>query len=167
MPYQVVFSVRSDVLELELQSDTRDRIYTHARKEYPNECCGAILTDGTIMEFTNVQEANSIDDSSESPRDASTAYLVDSNNLIEVDKKYSQGMLKVLYHSHPNAKAYFSEKDISDAMWDERPNFPDVIYVVISLYGKMEDDKRDLKAFTWNENNKEFVPVTINIVGGA
>ena len=154
-----------------MRSETRDQIYAHAMKKFPNECCGAILTDGTIIKFTNVQDANSIDDLSESPRDASTAYLVDSGNLFKVDKKHRQGMLKVLYHSHPNEKAYFSPKDKSDAMWDERPNYPDVIYVVISLYGKTENDIKDLKAYTWIEDKKGsvkgFVPVTINIAGGA
>lgn len=148
---------------LELRSDTRKQISTHARKEYPDECCGAILTDGTVMEFINVHDANSINDSSESPRDASRAYLVDSSNLIEVDKKHRQGMLRVLYHSHPDTRAYFSEKDKSDAMWDERPNYPDVAYVVISLYGQTEDDVKDLKAYAWDEDEKDFVEVPIEI----
>ena len=117
---------------LELRSETIDRIYAHAMKEFPNECCGAILTDG-VQEFVrrckNVQNERHAEDPESYPRDARTAYLMHPNDLIKIHREVgTEGrQIKAFYHSHPNEDAYFSPKDKSDAMepWDERPNYPD------------------------------------------
>ena len=33
---------------LELQVETLDAIYAHAKETFPDECCGVILSDGTV-----------------------------------------------------------------------------------------------------------------------
>lgn len=153
---------------LELRRDTIKQIYNHAMEEFPNECCGVILTD-EVEEFVrrckNVQNERHAEDPETYPRDARTAYLMDPNDLIkihrEVDTKRRQ--IKAFYHSHPNENAYFSEKDKTDATepWGI-PNYPDTTYVVISLYDRQINVAR---AYSWDDTAEGFVEVPISSTG--
>ena len=151
---------------LKLRRDTINQFYAHAKEEFPNECCGAILTDG-VQEFVrrcqNIQNERHAEDPATYPRDARTAYLMAPNDVIRVHKEVDteDRKIKAFYHSHPDEDAYFSEKDKADALWDGRPNYPDVAYVVISLYGKKEEDIGDLKAYAWNDAEEDFVPISV------
>ncbi|MDE0299343.1 MAG: M67 family metallopeptidase [Candidatus Poribacteria bacterium] len=150
-----------------MRRETTSQIYAHAMKEFPNECCGAILTDGTkdcVRRCNNIQNERHAEDPATYPRDARTAYLMDPNDLIkihrEVDTKGTQ--IKAFYHSHPNEDAYFSDKDKTDATepWG-LPNYPDTVYVVISLYDRQINVAR---AYSWDDNAEDFVEVPINSV---
>ena len=163
---------------LELQTETLDQIYAHAKVEFPDECCGIILSDGTrefVRECRNIQNERHAEDPDTYPRDARTAYLIDPNDLIRVHKEAEtqNRPIKALYHSHPNHDAYFSDKDKADATaWDE-PVYPGAAYIVISVYnwrrfylwllGKLGLVKTT-KAFGWNETDMDFeeVPIEVN-----
>ncbi len=124
---------------LVLQSESLDQIYAHAKAEFPEECCGIILSDGArefVRKCRNVQNERHAEAPEMYPRDARTAYLIDPNDLIRVHKEAEteNQPIKAFYHSHPNHDAYFSEKDKADAMaWDE-PMYPDAAYIVVSIY---------------------------------
>ncbi len=153
---------------LELRSETIDQIYAHAMKEFPNECCGAILTDG-VQEFVrrcnNVQNERHAEDPESYPRDARTAYLMHPNDLIKIHREVgTEGrQIKAFYHSHPNEDAYFSEKDKTDATepWGI-PNYPEITYVVISLYDRQINVAR---AYSWDDTAEDFVEVPISPAG--
>ena len=153
---------------LELRRDTEKQIHTHAMKEFPNECCGAILTDG-VQEFVrrckNVQNERHAEDPETYPRDARTAYLMAPDDLIKIHREVdTEGrQIKAFYHSHPNEDAYFSAKDKSDATepWGI-PNYPDTAYVVISLYDRQINAA---KAFSWDETTEDFVEVPLDVLG--
>ena len=153
---------------LELRRDTENQIHTHAMKEFPNECCGAILTDGDqefVRPCTNIQNERHAEDPETYPRDARTAYLMAPDDLIKIHREVdTEGTrIKAFYHSHPNEDAYFSEKDKTDATepWG-LPNYPDTIYVVISLYDRQINVAR---AYSWDDNAQDFIEVPINRVG--
>ena len=164
---------------LELQSKTLDQIYAHAKVEFPDECCGIILSDGTrefVRECRNIQNERHVEEPNMYPRDARTAYLIDPNDLIRVHKEAEtkNRPIKAFYHSHPNHDAYFSEKDKADAMaWDE-PVYPGAAYVVVSVCGTLEEwairkqcdatyvQVKITKAFAWNEADTDFVEVMIH-----
>jgi proteasome lid subunit RPN8/RPN11 len=149
---------------LELQSKTLDQIYAHAKVEFPDECCGIILSDGTrefVRECRNIQNERHAEDPDTYPRDARTAYLIAPNDLIRVHKEAEtkNRPIKAFYHSHPNHDAYFSEKDKADATaWDE-PAYPGAAYVVVSVYDR---EVKTTKAFAWNENDTDFAEVPIH-----
>ena len=87
--------------------------------EFPNECCGAILETETgerVRRCRNVQNERHEEDPDRYPRDARTAYYIDSVGLLEIYKASEAQQLKALYHSHPNREAYFSKKDKADAI---------------------------------------------------
>ena len=150
-----------------LQPETLNQIYAHARADFPEECCGVILhADEDRQEFVrqcrNIQNALHEEDPGNYPRDARTAYIMHPEDLGAVHKEAEtrQRPIKAFYHSHPNHKAYFSEKDKADAFikeWD-MPAYPGATYVVISVYGS---DIRDVKAFSWDETAADFIEVPV------
>ncbi|MDE0427154.1 MAG: M67 family metallopeptidase [Candidatus Poribacteria bacterium] len=148
---------------LTLQPETLSEIYAHAKSEFPDECCGAILSDGTqefVWKCRNIQNALHQKDPDTYPRDARTAYVIHPDDLIAIHKETEtqNRQIKVFYHSHPNHEAYFSEKDKADAMmWDE-PAYPDATYLVISVY---DAEIRAVKAFAYDETAKDFIDVPL------
>ena len=148
---------------LTLQPETLNEIYAHAKSEFPDECCGAILSDGTqefVWKCRNIQNQLHQKDPNTYPRDARTAYVIHPDDLIAIHKETSaqNRQIKVFYHSHPNHAAYFSEKDKADAMmWDE-PAYPGATYLVISVY---DAEVRAVKAFGWNEAARDFIDVPL------
>ena len=151
---------------LKLRAETRDQIYAHAIADFPNECCGAILTDG-VQEFVrrckNIQNERHAEDPETYPRDARTAYLMAPDDLIKIHREVeSEGrQIKAFYHSHPNEDAYFSAKDKADATqpWG-LPNYPDTAYVVISLYNQQINVAR---AYSWDDASEDFVELPVKI----
>ncbi|MCZ6676867.1 MAG: M67 family metallopeptidase [Candidatus Poribacteria bacterium] len=149
---------------LALQLDTLDRIHEHAKAEFPDECCGIILSDGArefVRECRNIQNERHAEDPETYPRDARTAYLIDPHDLIRVHKEAeTEGRpIKAFYHSHPNHDAYFSEKDKADATaWDE-PVYPDAAYIVISIY---DGEVRTTRAYAWSEADTDFIEMPIH-----
>ena len=165
------------IVVLHLQSQTLKQIFEHAQAEYPEECCGIILsgnavpdqsTEATQQEYVrtcrNIQNQRHADDPGTHPRDARTAYLMDPGDLLRIHKESEKENrpIKAFYHSHPDHDSYFSDKDKADAtLWDE-PVYPDSTYVVLSVYGR---EVRDIKAFAWSKQQSDFVPVEIVLVG--
>ena len=146
---------------LELQRGTLNQIHTHAKAEFPYECCGVILSGGVqefVRECRNIQNERHAEDAETYPRDARTAYLIDPNDLIKVHKEAEteNRPIKAFYHSHPNHDAYFSEKDKADATaWDE-PMYPDAAYIVISIFDR---EIKTTRAYAWSKAAADFVEV--------
>ena len=142
-----------------LQPETLSELCDHAKSEFPNECCGAILSDGTqefVWKCRNIQNELHQEDPDTYPRDARTADVIHPDDLFKVTKASETQQLKAFYHSHPNHEAYFSEKDKADAtMWDE-PTYPGTTYLVISIY---DTEIRAVKAFAWDETANDFIEV--------
>jgi proteasome lid subunit RPN8/RPN11 len=69
--------------------------------------------------------------------------------------------VKVLYHSHLDVGAYFSETDATAAtMGGESPAY-DLAYLVTSVRGGVVDDR---KLFIWDATTRTFVETTLTIV---
>jgi proteasome lid subunit RPN8/RPN11 len=68
--------------------------------------------------------------------------------------------VKVLYHSHLDVGAYFSETDAQAAtMGGEAPSY-DLAYLVTSVRGGVVDDR---KLFVWDPERKSFVEAVLEI----
>jgi [CysO sulfur-carrier protein]-S-L-cysteine hydrolase len=76
--------------------------------------------------------------------------------------------VKVLYHSHLDVGAYFSDTDKAAAkMGGEEPPY-DLAYLVVSVRLKGgEPVVDDRKLFVWDESQKDFVPSAFSVTGGA
>ena len=144
---------------LTLRPETLSEICEHARSEFPDECCGVILSDDTqesVMRCQNIQNELHQKDPDTYPRDARTAYVIHPADLFKINKASETQQIKAFYHSHPNHEAYFSEKDKADAIVWDQPAYPGATYLVISVY---DTDIRAVKAFAWDETAKDFTEI--------
>jgi proteasome lid subunit RPN8/RPN11 len=148
---------------LHLHPQTLAEIDRHATECYPHECCGAVLVEDAreiVRRIANIQERLHSEDPAKHPRDARVAYFMDPGELYAVLREAEQQNrpLRVLYHSHPDHGAYFSEEDKARAMaWDE-PAYPDTFYLVVSVVGGVV---RDRLAVAWNAERRDFTAVDI------
>jgi proteasome lid subunit RPN8/RPN11 len=136
----------------------------HAKKVFPHECCGVVLErDGRqiVKACRNVQDKRREEDPTGYERTARTAYYIDHEDIKDImfrliDREGYE--MLAIYHSHPNTEAYFSPTDRDNALWDNgnEPLFPGVSYIVMSVF---PEGVRDIKAFGWDENVRDFVEI--------
>ena len=110
---------------VELHGDLYEQIVEQALREFPNECCGLIASDGgvpvKVFPMTNA--------------DASPAtYRLDGKEQLKVfDELDDHGWeLWAIYHSHTHSQAYPSETDTKLAF------YPEARYLVLSLQDRAE-----------------------------
>lgn len=140
-------------------------MYAHARREYPNECCGLVYgaresnTASRAAPCVNIQNQLHAEDPARHPRDARTAYNLDAPDLFRLQKSLRGAEpVKIVYHSHVDIDgdgAYFSETDQTVATMDGEPTFP-VEYVVIDVRA---DQVRGAAQFAWDAAQKRYVEV--------
>src|SRR5437879_6327022 len=125
--------------------------------EYPNECCGVILVRGAErrhMPCRNVQDQMHARDPITFSRTARNAYYMDPIDALKLNRLADEGFaFAVIYHSHPNAGAYFSETDRGQALIKGEPAYPGAVYVVVSVVGR---DVKGLAAYRWNAERRVF-----------
>lgn len=83
----------------------------HAERNYPNECCGAML--GHIRgEQKEVIEAVALENAFAGEQNA--RYELRPEDLLEADRAARTRGLDLIgiFHSHPDCAAYFSETDL-------------------------------------------------------
>jgi proteasome lid subunit RPN8/RPN11 len=99
---------------IRIKTEPWQAMVAHARRTYPNECCGAML--GTIDGDTkDVREAIALDNAFEGAQAA--RYELRPEDLLKADKAArDRGMdLIGIYHSHPDCDAYFSTTDLQNS----------------------------------------------------
>ena len=145
-----------------LEKKQLDEIHLHAVEEYPYECCGIVVgnpddnQDNVVYRCENIKNKLHEKDPENFTRDARTAYNI---SALELQKLLSEAsskgrVFKVLYHSHPEHDAYFSEEDTRMALFDgETPIYPGTQYLVVSVYG---EKVRDQALFGWDQGTKTF-----------
>src|SRR5262249_20884649 len=139
-------------------SDELAQIRAQAEAEYPAECCGVLLRKGgerLLLPCRNIQDELHASDPAKHPRDARTAYFIDPKDLLNIGRREGDGYhVAVIYHSHIDAGAYFSETDKRNALINGEPTYPDAVYVVLSVVkGKVAD----ARAFVWEAAVGDFV----------
>ena len=131
---------------------------------YLGECCGMILGPKYSVELKTVRRCKNVYDEYHAedpdlyPRTSRTAYMMDPREILAIEKacRTSGDMVKVIYHSHVDVGAYFSEEDKRVAMSNGEPVFPGVAYLVISC-AEGRSEKAEL--FLWDEIKLDFVCV--------
>lgn len=156
---------------LAINATLLEEIFAEAKRCYPEEACGFLL--GTIgahreaREFIpcqNIQNELHEKDPVRYPRTAETAYAIDPLVKEDMEKRAKFHGLKILaiVHSHPDHEAYFSKEDRDMAApWGE-PLFPDVSYVVVSVF---DNEIRAVSDYFWSEREKDFVEYSFKIKG--
>lgn len=148
---------------LELNQKLLDEIILECEKSYPNEGCGFVFGKKEkerraqeIFPASNIQNTLHAKDSKRYPRDAKTAYSIDPKEMQQAEelaKKKGYEILSI-YHSHPEHGVYFSDEDKAMAApWGE-PLFPQLSYIVVSVYN---GHVRQASEFLWNSEQKDFI----------
>jgi len=116
---------------VEIAPELIDRIVAHARRDFPNECCGMIaVRDGRAV---SVHEAENL---AASPLRFEVDGLEVHRTIEEIED--AGGELGAIYHSHTRSDPLPSQTDINLAF------YPEALYVIVGVKGP-EDDVR---AFT-------------------
>lgn len=137
-------------------------IYAHAASTYPKECCGIVFgpkTDDTapdVKACVNIQDELHAEDPATHPRDAATAYNLAPKDIFALQKSLrGDRPAKVVFHSHVNVGAYFSDTDQAAARFDDEPAYP-VEYLVVDA---QKEGARSAIQFAWDEAVKKYVEV--------
>jgi len=140
--------------------EEREAIRAQAKEEYPFESCGVILARGDqrrLLRCRNAQNELHARDPQRYPRDARTAYYIDPKDLLRIGDLEREGFgVAVIYHSHVDAGAYFSETDRRQALVGGEPAYPSAVYVVTSVLGGRVDA---MAAFRWNGVDFASLPI--------
>ncbi|MCY1530746.1 Prokaryotic homologs of the JAB domain protein [compost metagenome] len=92
-------------------------IYQHACHSYPKECCGFVLADASVREGANIQDELHASEPRTYQRTAVNGYTFSVANTVFLNSSFrTQNPVEVIYHSHPDVGAYFSQEDIDKAL---------------------------------------------------
>jgi proteasome lid subunit RPN8/RPN11 len=139
-----------------------DAIRAHAERDYPHECCGALLgragsapsANGTkwvlmVLPVDNRREAEA----------ASHRFLITADDYRSIEREARAQSLDVLgfYHSHPDQPARPSEYDREHAL-------PSYSYIIVSVRdGRAEQ----LTSWTLDDDRAAFSSETIAEISSA
>jgi len=137
---------------IEIEPEPWKTMVRHAETSYPNECCGAML--GRIEgEKKLVTEAVPLENAYAGEQGA--RYELRPEDLLNADRAArSRGLdLIGIFHSHPDADAYFSETDLKNSC-------PWYSFVILSIQRgtfhhansflpDLEQTKADKEEFKW------------------
>jgi len=139
-----------------------ESIRAQAAEEYPFESCGVVVSRGgerRLLRCRNAQNELHARDPQRHPRDARTAYYIDPKDLLRIGDLERQGFaVAVIYHSHVDTGAYFSETDRRQALVGGEPAYPSAVYVVTSVVGAAVDA---VAAFRWDGARRDFVAMEL------
>jgi proteasome lid subunit RPN8/RPN11 len=120
----------------------------HARKTYPNECCGAML--GSLEDGNKTVRAVMTLENAFAGAQA-TRYELRAEDLLAADRAARERNLDLIgiYHSHPDCDAYFSTTDLKNSC-------PWYSFVVLSIRnGEFDHANSWLPNFDQTEAAKE------------
>ncbi|MBI5075895.1 MAG: M67 family metallopeptidase [Nitrospirae bacterium] len=144
-----------------LTSDVIMAVSDHAKEEYPAECCGLVVGNGSVQKVhrcRNLQDELHAQDPETHPRTSRQAYAIDRQEMERIVNEAAARGEKVIafYHSHIDCGAYFSamDKEVQTVFGD--PEFPDATHLVVAVY---EGQVREIRGFLWNAEKQDFISV--------
>lgn len=81
-----------------LPENIKQKLIAHAKKEYPNECCGILINKNNVIEYIECENK---------ALNKTETFLIDNNYLIEYDD-----FIIGIVHSHPNGNNRLSNVDL-------------------------------------------------------
>jgi proteasome lid subunit RPN8/RPN11 len=136
-------------------------VYREARRAYPAECCGwlAGAKDGDAAEVRPCRNQQQDGQHPTAPeRGAETAYVIAGDDLLDLARGLDGPRPPlVIYHSHPNGRAYLSATDVAVASspWGDGPAYP-VQQLVVGIGAR---SVREAALFAWSDAQGGFVEV--------
>lgn len=154
---------------LRIPKDVLAEIEAHARECYPSESCGFVagpsddarLIDEAIRETNEADKYHALDPE-RFPRTSRTYFKI---NELRAARLFEEGEragrpIKVIYHSHTDAGAYFSEEDAATFAANGQLMWPCAFLVVSVVDGEV----RDRKLWIHQEGTNTFIESTLEVV---
>ena len=147
---------------LEVPQELLAEVYREARRTFPAECCGWLSGTPGGSRVSNLRPCNNDQESGNHPtaadRSAETAYVFNATDLLTLNNSFdTDEPAQIIYHSHPNGRAYLSDTDrqVATSPWGDGPAFP-VQQLVVGI-----DGQRVVEAalFAWSDAESGFVEV--------
>ncbi|MGX7827232.1 EamA family transporter [Actinokineospora sp. 24-640] len=136
-------------------ADTLDRLYRHATAAHPAEACGFIRESG-VTECANVIDQLSAGRPEDFTRTVHTGYAFGGADLRTLAESFDgEDPVRVIYHSHPDVGAYFSDEDHRHAVFEGMPVYP-VRHLVIDATA---DGARGARLFDFSETAGRYVEI--------
>ena len=142
-----------------------EAVYREARRSFPAECCGWLSGPRDSGAAAEIRPCVNSQDAADGPahptaadRSAETAYVLAGPDLLELNRSLDGATPPlVIYHSHPNGRAYFSPTDraVAASPWGDGPAYP-VQQLVVGI-----DGQRVVEAalFAWADEDGDFVEI--------
>ncbi len=153
-----------------IPDDVMARIHAEARAAFPHECCGWLTgprdAPDDVTAIRACANAQADGDHPTAPgRGAESAYVIGGADLFEFARAFDGAQPpRVIYHSHPNGRAYFSATDqaVATSPWGDGPAYP-VQHLVVGI-----DGERVVEAalFAWSDEANAWIEVA-RLPGGA
>ena len=145
-----------------INRDILEKIYALAREGFPYEICGWLSGNPVNGLVTDIRPAKNVYNQKNHPvvnnRTLETAYVISPEDLLELNNEFDSSVPPlVLYHSHPNGQAYFSETDriVATDPWGGGPSYP-VQQLVIGINS---EEVVEAKLFDWDVSELKFIQV--------
>ena len=132
-------------MAIRLSDENRIEIRKHAARDYPHECCGAML--GTVQDgVKNVASLWPLENTHDEGHER--RYLISADSMFKVEKHARESGQSVLgfYHSHPDHPARPSDYD-RDWAW------PWYSYIIVSVE---RGTPVEMTCWTLEENDRLF-----------
>jgi proteasome lid subunit RPN8/RPN11 len=135
-------------------------VYREARTTFPSECCGWLTGPANGKSVDAIRPAANDQNSGAHPtaaeRSSETAYVFNSTDLLALNGSLDSDVpARIIYHSHPNGRAYLSDTDrsVATSPWGDGPAYP-VQQLVVGIDG---DRVVESALFDWSDEAGEFV----------
>jgi proteasome lid subunit RPN8/RPN11 len=147
---------------VEIAGDVLTAVFREARAAFPAECCGWLTGPRAGEAATAIRPCHNAQAAGDHPttpgRTAETAYVIAGDDLLQFARAFDgPEPPRVIYHSHPNGRAYFSKTDqeVATSPWGDGPAYP-VQQLVVGI-----DGERVVEAalFAWSDADGGFVEV--------
>ena len=140
------------------------RVFREAREAFPAECCGWLTGPAGGDAVAGVRPCANAQDSGDHPmstaadRSAETAYVIAGDDLLALNRAFRDAdPPRIIYHSHPNGRAYFSatDQEVATSPWGDGPAY-DVQQLVVGI-----DAERVVEAalFAWSDEAGKLVEI--------
>tara|TARA_R110002073_G_scaffold24260_2_gene81892 strand:- start:22287 stop:22772 length:486 start_codon:yes stop_codon:yes gene_type:complete len=153
MPKPSPVSIARDLLE---------EVYRQARASYPAECCGWAAGPKAEARVSRIRPCTNAQAGGEHPtqagRGADTAYVIGGADLLALNRELDgDEPAKLIYHSHYNGRAYFSETDhqVATSPWGDGPVYPVQQLVV----GISPERVKEAALFAWSDEDQGFIEI--------
>ena len=154
---------------LHIPAQVLEEVYREARRTFPFECCGWLAGPADHPMVDVVRICDNAQDSGTHPtqaaRGAERAYVITGGDLLSLNRSLdSDTPAKVIFHSHPNGRAYFSptDREVATSPWGDGPAYPVQQLVV----GITETQVEESALFAWSDEEEGFVQIA-SYVGEA